>query len=216
MSGKQLLKSAWDSILDFFFPPICHSCAQPLTPSHSLLCAECLKEMPFSDAEECCRTCAAFTGKEECKRCLKDPPPFRHAVALFHENAHAIKLLSTLSGDAGGFLATSLASLMLLQMDKAKLPFPDFIIPSADVGSLKLAEALSKMTSIPHLNPLLASNWLHPHTRLKKRAAVKMEDAHLLLLSSGIKGVAILKEEGEVLLTAYPKSVNALLFQRPL
>lgn len=216
MSTKTFTKALANSLLDFLFPRLCLNCSNVLPYDLNLLCAPCLSEMQFSDPEELCKHCASFKGDDHCKRCPKNPSPFLRTLALFHEKEGAKALSATLSREGGGFLAESIAGMLLVQMERAGMPFPEIWIPAQDKGSKIVAQALEKITSIPSIDCIKKGNWIKPKATLKKKQTVRIEEKNICLVCIGPQRFASLAEEGEVLAEAYPKTMNALMLSREL
>lgn len=204
------------SFLDLLFPPTCLHCKHMLPQDHHLLCPSCMEQMPFTEPEEHCKLCYAYLNGDLCHRCLRSPSPFFRCLAPFSDNLSAKALTQGLLHPTGGFLANSLASLMLLQMDRHAFPHGEILISASDSGSKRLTAALSHLLDIPYHDAIKPSSLFHPFPQLKSQTALFLEEKALTFISSGMRGFKMDLQEANVLSEAYPQSINAVIFSRSI
>jgi len=76
-----------DSIVDFFFPPICFICGKVLQDNKNLLiCKSCIEQLPFIKEPFCSMCGMPFFGdtmSHICGRCQKEPFHFDRARSIF-------------------------------------------------------------------------------------------------------------------------------------
>ncbi len=83
------MKKFLDLILNFLIPPVCPICLERVEVVHTL-CPKCFSKLKFI-THPCCEICGYpfefdLDGEHVCGRCLKDPPAYHHARALFVYN----------------------------------------------------------------------------------------------------------------------------------
>lgn len=201
------------SFLDLFFPLNCLSCTVPLTGDLKLLCGKCLDTLEKTKPIERCRTCYRYTGDEPCGFCKKSPSPFYKTYAPFEETTATLALIHQLHSDSGAHLASSLAGLLLLFLDKSPLRDYDIIIPSHDIGSLRLAQAFSLLTGHPFLNCFKTKNLLDHTTILQPKFSPQITEQRILFISTGMHPFSHYLYEGQELASAFPRSIQKLFFQ---
>jgi len=92
-----------------------------------LWCSACDRALPYFDAP-CCPTCALPTpGGEVCGQCLKHPPLFTRATAVFGYSFPLDKLMQAMKYGEQLALAHAFAEKLVQRIDKS--PLPDCVIP---------------------------------------------------------------------------------------
>ena len=89
------MRKIFKSLLDFLLPPICPVCHQ--RGENTGLCAKCFSKLEFIGTQTC-SVCghpldAIVPGMNVCANCLKTPPYFHQAVAIFKYNDTIKKLI---------------------------------------------------------------------------------------------------------------------------
>lgn len=170
--------------------------------------------MPFTDPTEHCKLCYAFLNGEVCGRCIRSPSPFFRCLSPFSGSSTAISLIQSLLHPGGSFLADSLASLILMHMDRHHFPLGDIIIPASDAGSKKLAEALSRLLKIPFQDAIKEPSFFQHTPVLKRKTKPFLEERRLTFVSTGIRNFHTDFQEAMLLSEVFPESINALIFSR--
>lgn len=211
-----MLSSIAQSFLDLVFPQTCLNCKQLLPQNLHLLCPVCLEQMPFTEPEDHCKHCYAFLNGELCNRCIRSPSPFFQCLAPFSGSLSAMALARGLLHPTGKFLATSLASLIIVHMDRHNFAPGQWLIPAADAGSIRLTSALSQFLKIPFYQAINPPSLLLPCPSLKKKSVPLLEEQNITFVSLGTKGFTNELQEAGVLTEAFPRSLNALIFSRQI
>lgn len=78
------------SLGDLLWPPRCCACdallTEPASSSHDLFCGECVESLIFNASPKCPRCALPYEGvgpDHLCAECLKTPPPFERAEAVY-------------------------------------------------------------------------------------------------------------------------------------
>ncbi len=88
LPSPESCRNGLNAVLDFFFPRFCLFCQSPLPVTEpGLTCAPCLAALPVLPRPRC-RCCGApfrspLGGERLCQACLRQPPPFDRARAVF-------------------------------------------------------------------------------------------------------------------------------------
>jgi predicted amidophosphoribosyltransferase len=169
--------------------------------------------MEKTDPKERCRTCYRYTEDEPCLFCKNSPSPFYKTYAPFEECRATLALIHQLRSDSGAHLASSLAGLLLLSLEKSPLRDYDIIVPSHDSGSLRLAQAFSTLTGHPCLNCFKKNNLLDQTTILQSKSSPQITEKRILFISTGMHPFSHYLHEGRELASAFPRSIQKLFFQ---
>lgn len=188
------------SFLDLLFPLKCLSCQAMLPESLELLCHDCLSEINPSQPQERCRSCYSYKTDDLCVSCLKEASPFFRTYAVFDASAPLEKLLQKLGAADGGFLAKSLAGLMLLKIEKSPLREFEVLVSSSDQASTRLTYALGELLKIPVIESY--------------KKAEALTEKRVLMISTGSKAFSEYREEGILLAQSFPRSLQMLFFMR--
>lgn len=119
-------------MMRWVFPPVCILCLQPSDRTEDL-CQSCLAKLPILP-QTCPRCAKTFSTRPEviCGDCLKNPPPFDAAYALFSYQKPITKLIMELKFHERLINAEGLGRLMLAAIQQrwyVNKPLPDLIIP---------------------------------------------------------------------------------------
>ncbi len=78
---KVFLRFALERLKNNLFPSRCYTCLEPLLFSQHLLCADCVKSLPYID-NACIRCSESLSHSGTCPNCQKNPPYFSRCIAL--------------------------------------------------------------------------------------------------------------------------------------
>ncbi len=172
-------KSLLQAIATVFFPPICLECEEALDEVGALLCAQCTTLLTPLDATYRCDRCFSETCKCTLLSC-----GIKRSCFVFPHMGPAKRLVMELKKTGDAKLARSIASWMLVQIDKVGIPWPDLIVapPRSFVKTLLqepdreylLVETLGKLMGVP-----TKKLHHHPFQRIQRERSV----SSLLLLS---------------------------------
>lgn len=188
------------SFLDLLFPLKCLSCQVILPESLQLLCKSCLNDLSPSQPAERCRTCYCYKEGEACLFCSKEPSPFIRTFAAFDGCTPLEALANKLGSADGAFLANSLASLMVLQLENSPLREFEVLVPSHDLASKRLTKALGELLKMPVATDL--------------QSIERPEEKRVLMVSTGHKPFSEYRNEGIRLAESFPRSLQMLFLMR--
>ena len=136
-------------LLHFIYPTYCLHCDGPVKRANQTLCPECFLEIEWIEKKERCPMC---WGPDKCRKC----PPLHPHRSLF-ESCGPIPLL--FQEFQRTKRANTLASFIVLGLDRTSWPLPDIIVPLTEgpfhksEPSYLLAKTLAKMLELPCLLP---------------------------------------------------------------
>ena len=118
-----IIQRVRQSILGFFFPPLCLHCEEKT--DGSLLCSSCTELLQLLDRAGRCPKCADY-----CKgKCLKLCLPYKELVVAMENEGPIRSLVRQFENGKLPGLAKSLSSYLVVQWLKSNLSMPDCIIP---------------------------------------------------------------------------------------
>ena len=176
------MRAALSPLLNAIFPPACHVCSQAVA-QNGALCSECWKHMRFL-GEPCCARCGLFFDVPlergaVCGECMREPPPYALARAVFEYNDTSKTLVLNLKYHDATELAPNLGRWMasaaspFLPACHVVLPVPLFWqrqLKRRYNQSLLLGHALAKQAQLPFLpDTLRRIRHTAPQTGLSRR-----------------------------------------------
>lgn len=215
------MKALFKACLDLLYPRHCLNCDTLLIRDYLLLCAECWQEMPFSDAQDFCRSCYSpleNINSQRCEYCRKYSSPFYRLLSTYDNAPPTLKLRNKFNEASSSFLAKALAALMTYRFAEQKLPWPDLIIPlpmhrlnrtyKGFSSNETLANELSFLLSVPYQNALIQKGLLSTSYHLASTSSI--EDKCLLLISDSLTPAFF--QAGESLVCGGPRLILGLTF----
>ena len=153
--------------LDFLLPPVCPICKQRISEPFGL-CPKCFSELEFIGAQKC-SVCgrpldAVVPGLAVCASCLKKPPLFHQAEAVFKYNDASRKLILAFKHGDHLELTKLLTKLMdiehssIIEQNDILIPVPlhwTRLLKRKYNQSALLAMRLAKLSQKPCLNGIL-------------------------------------------------------------
>ena len=228
---KKILKG----LLNFLLPPNCPICHQKI--ERDGLCPHCFSKLEFIGTQKC-SVCGQpldvlVPGMSICGTCLKKPPYFRQAEAVFKYNDTSKKLILAFKyGDH-----TELANLFIKWMDQnssALIQKNDILMPvplhwrrllkrkynQSALLAQKLAKKYNKRydpLTLKRTQSTPSQGHLSPKERLKNvknafkiKNTKKVKDKSILLIDDVFTTGATVNECAKILLKAGAKSVDIL------
>ncbi len=225
-----MIFSLFKSLLHFCYPPICLHCTHPLTKRHSTLCKLCQEDLALLDYKNRCGFCFQMKESQNCQHCRGQARFCDYKASAFELSPPIQSLLSSLSHTTP-YLASGLASYLLIQLEALGWPTPDYItfVPpyskwARPQASQLLAQELGKLLHIPVL-ALLDKQLLHMkqtnlptcertqlplHTFSLASHKSTLEGANILVIDDFMKSGRTLECCAYALLNGNPKRIYGL------
>ncbi len=224
------------SLIDFFYPPFCIHCEEPLAGKENVFCSACLGLMELIAPEERCPRCfsdGATSLKTVCRGCAQRAPVWKQAAAAFDYQGPAKTLVSRMKYGNEPYLAKGLAAFMASQFIALKWPFPDVIVPVPMTTirflqrgynqSALLANELGKILGAPVSDALKrrAGDFSQARLTSEERRALgrdafylakdaAIEDKVILLIDDVKTTGTTLNRSAEALLGGFPQEIYVL------
>ena len=233
------MKRILNYILDFFLPPTCPICHKKGFGNG--LCSECFSKLEFIGTQKC-SVCgrpldAIVPGMAVCGQCLKDPPCFHQAEAVFKYNDISKKLI--LAFKHGDHLELKNLLIKWMTANSAKLiTNNDIIIPiplhwtrllkrkynQSALLAQELAQKHGKIydpINLVRIKATKSQGHLPPNKRKKNIRNVfrvkdpeRIKNKSILLIDDVFTTGATANECAKILLKAGAKSVDVLTFAK--
>ena len=232
---KEILKK----VLDFLLPPFCHVCHERIEIDG--LCPKCFSALEFIGLQKC-SVCgkaldAIVPGMTICGTCIKKPPHFRQAEAVFKYNDTSKKLILAFKHGDHIELTELFVKWMgqnstkLIQKNDILMPVPlhcHRLLKRKYNQSALLAQKLAKRynkvydpLTLVRIKPTHSQGHLSPKERQKNiknafrvKDPEKIRDKSILLIDDVFTTGATVDECAKVLLKAGAKSVDVLSIAR--
>ncbi len=131
---KALLSGLYPALKDILFPPTCLRCNQKLGKTDDLLfCPDCTAQIPLIKPPFC--TCCgqefpnSTSDEHLCGICLRKPPYFQRARAIFRYNKFTAPLIHAFKYQGRTTAQKTFRTLWQKVSSNADLTHPDIIIP---------------------------------------------------------------------------------------
>ncbi|MBS3903798.1 MAG: ComF family protein [Simkania sp.] len=216
-----------DALTTFFFPANCLHCEERLPKAELFLCPGCSSALPWLEASSRCPRCFL----ESCS-CSTFTGPLSRRLAVFSHFGPAFSLVQHFKFAGREEMASVMASLMLVQLEKAGMPWPDYIVPVphapwhallrgyhptdliaralAKRMHVKVAKVLKRhWTSLPQHSKTKGQRILTPQPMFSLRGASLMADRTILLIDDVTTTGETLQQCSRVLQQSFPSSIYA-------
>jgi len=147
-----LLDRASRVALDLLFPPRCGICRA----GGSLLCADCIDDLPIADGRRCQRCWMPVARAPLCRHCSESPPAYLSIRAPYVMDGAARRLAHELKYEGMTALAEPMSRLMIAHVDTADV---DLVVAVPLHGSRKrgrgynqaeeLAKHIAALANVP-------------------------------------------------------------------
>ena len=237
------MKNMFQVLKSLAFPLFCSHCQKPTTHSWPILCEACFSSLELIDIRFRCPFCFSdgISGLEKrkkiCKCCSQKELSTDYIASAFEYEGPAKSLVRELKFKDRPYLAKSLASFLLLQLEKLNWPLPDLItfVPQSfskwlDRGynqSELLAIELAKLIHSDVCSTLKKNSGLIPQAQLvlKDRKALgssaftfnrklksknTIEDKVILLIDDVYTTGTTIERAAYALREGYPQRIYAL------
>ena len=188
----------FNKILDALFPPKCPVCRELLT-SKTPICANCIKELPYTDEDSQCKVCGRPLEEfsyHTCKSCQSRKMYFEHSFTplIYKDKAKetAIALKASKPGFSKAF-AYLLADKILTSPFYAKFDYITFVPQNSCTRRRRgynqaelIAKDLSELLGIPCIPTLIRTNDGKPQHTLN--AAERRENVRKCYFKTDTQG----------------------------
>lgn len=217
------------------FPPLCVHCETWIAGKRKLFCDTCVGLLHLLDPESRCYGC--FSSLEMgvyCPRCREKSNPCKRVASALEYRGPAATLIQRLKSGEAPYLAKHLAAFMVVQLERLKWPWPDFLVPvpiswphllkRGYNQSQLLADEMGQLMQVPVWNPLQKSSAALPQTGQSREQREKLlkecfswkhfqnrENTTLLLIDDVITTATTLRHCATLLQEASPKGIYGLV-----
>lgn len=204
------------ALLHLVYPALCIHCKALLMEPQKYLCSTCSELLTLIHKEQRCQKCFKECGIAICKECQKHPSTYSKLGVCFEHIGPAASIIREFENRL--FLDRSIASWLIVQMDKMTFPMPTLILPFPHRFTDKilegynkaelLAQEIGKLYQIPVKDLLRGTE---DNQFLWKRS-VDISDQDILLVVEQITAIELIRGCAATIQEGYPRAVNVIAF----